>query len=144
MQGKSGNTKTIGESAARLGRPYQYGGGPTPPPTAEDRLLPRGMGSVNKAVPTAAVSSLDRFTRKPHPLESNIESLAVVHPKLHRFQALLAPPHAQGNNLSKVWNACTTRPQWSSTRENELKHHAIRFLRTAFKTTGPRTPYGDI
>ena len=54
------------------------------------------------AIPTVAMSSSDRFNWKTHPLESNTESLAVIQPKLYRFERLPAPLHAHATT-DHVW-----------------------------------------
>jgi len=47
------------------------------------------------AVLTTAVSSLDRLTQKIHLWNQTLSTLAVMQPKLCRFECLPAPPHAQ-------------------------------------------------
>ena len=71
--------------------------------------FPRG------AVPTAAMSSSDRLTRKTHPLESNTESLDVIQPKLYRLERLPAPPHVPREQTVSAVNGGTPKCMvWTS------------------------------
>jgi len=67
-------------------------------------LVPKlvAMGR-NILTPRPRLSSSDMLTPKPTSKIKQRVALAVMQPKLYRFEGLPAPPHAQGNNRSLLW-----------------------------------------